>query len=86
MGLKIGVVGFSRNQFNKKEADSKLRHILAQVVSGYDPAKVELVSGYTASGGARTHKQIESLEEFVPSGLSASARFLNRFFWFGTKF
>lgn len=50
MKVKIGVVGFSHNQFNKKEAYSKLRHILARVISGYDPAEVELVSGYTASG------------------------------------
>jgi hypothetical protein len=48
--FKIGVVGFSRNQFNKKEAAEKLEKALMKVLSNKSPTEVALVSGYTASG------------------------------------
>ncbi len=50
MSLKIGVVGFSRNQFNKNEALSKLKALLHKAIEGYDKSEIELVSGYTSSG------------------------------------
>jgi orotate phosphoribosyltransferase-like protein len=50
MGIKIGVVGFSRNQFNKKEAHLKLKELLCKVMLGYENSDIELVSGYTSSG------------------------------------
>lgn len=48
--LKIGVVGFSRNAFDKKATQSKLQHILEQLTIGEEAQNFELVSGYTASG------------------------------------
>jgi orotate phosphoribosyltransferase-like protein len=50
MELKIGVVGFSRNQFNKKEAFSKLKTLLEEIISANENVEIELVSGYTNSG------------------------------------
>ena len=48
--IKIGVVGFSRNQFDKLEATRKLKSILWTLAKDKNPQSFELVSGYTASG------------------------------------
>lgn len=48
--LKIGVVGFSRNAFDKKAAQLKLQHILEQLTIEEEVQSFEIVSGYTASG------------------------------------
>ena len=48
--IKIGVVGFSRNQFDKADAQRKLKAVLAFLTKENDPQSFELVSGYTASG------------------------------------
>ena len=46
--IKIGVVGFSRNQFDKADALQKLKAVLAFLTKEHDPQSFELVSGYTA--------------------------------------
>lgn len=48
--IKIGVVGFSKNQFDQKEAYDKLKTILLFLVENRTPRTVELVSGYTNTG------------------------------------
>lgn len=48
--IKIGVVGFSRNQFDKKAAYLKLKEIIDALVQEKDVSSFEIVSGYTASG------------------------------------
>jgi orotate phosphoribosyltransferase-like protein len=48
--IKIGVVGFSRNQFDKTAATQKLKAIILRLTQAKDPQSFELVSGYTASG------------------------------------
>lgn len=48
--LKIGVVGFSRNAFDKKTASTRLRAIIETITAGQDLQAFEIVSGYTASG------------------------------------
>ena len=48
--IKIGIVGFSRNQFDKKAAYVKLEKILNDLTKDKDKAIFEIVSGYTASG------------------------------------
>jgi orotate phosphoribosyltransferase-like protein len=48
--IKIGVVGFSRNHFDKKDATQKLKAIIALLIHDKDAQSFELVSGYTASG------------------------------------
>ena len=48
--LKIGIVGFSRNAFDKKTASTKLQAIIETITAGQDLQTFEIVSGYTASG------------------------------------
>lgn len=50
MALKIGVVGFSSNQFNHKEASLKLKELLDHIVRNHGKEGLVLVSGYTNSG------------------------------------
>lgn len=51
--MKIGIVGFSRSQFDKKMAILKLRNILEELVAGRDAATIEIISGYTNMGVPR---------------------------------
>ncbi|MFN0200381.1 MAG: hypothetical protein ACKVTZ_02615 [Bacteroidia bacterium] len=48
--LKIGVVGFSRNAFDKATAIQKLVQIFAKLLIDKEIDEIEIVSGYTASG------------------------------------
>jgi orotate phosphoribosyltransferase-like protein len=48
--IKIGVVGFSRNQFDKTAATQKLKTIISRLIGEKGAQSFELVSGYTASG------------------------------------
>ena len=69
--IKIGVVGFSRNQFDKKAAASFLRKYLTQLTSGKDKKQVEVVSGYTNSGVPRIAYQIADEMGLSTVGYSA---------------
>ena len=51
--MKIGVVGFSRSQFDKKMAILKLRNILEILTLGKDATNIEIISGYTNMGVPR---------------------------------
>ena len=51
--MKIGVVGFSRSQFDKKMAILKLRNILEVLITGKDASTIEIISGYTNMGVPR---------------------------------
>ena len=48
--LKIGVVGFSRNQFDQQDAAQKLDHTIKQIIANYPSRKFEIVSGLTNMG------------------------------------
>jgi len=48
---KIGIVGFSRNAFDKQKAYELMDQEFAKLAAKYpDPATVEIVSGYTKTG------------------------------------
>lgn len=51
--LKIGVVGFSRNQFDQKDAAQKLDHTIQQIIANYPNREFEIVSGLTNMGVPR---------------------------------
>ena len=51
--MKIGVVGFSRSQFDKKIAILKLRNILEALTREKDVSTIEIISGYTNMGVPR---------------------------------
>lgn len=70
--LKIGVVGFSRNSFDKKTATSKLKAILDKLVENADNQSIELVSGYTNMGVPKIAYQLADERGLITVGFSAS--------------
>lgn len=68
---KIGVVGFSRNTFDKKTASTKLRAIIETITAGQDLQTFEIVSGYTASGVPQIAYQIADELGITTVGFSA---------------
>ena len=56
--VKIGVVGFSRNQFDKKAAILQLRNHLEYFIEKYPDHEISVVSGYTNMGVPRLAYQI----------------------------
>lgn len=56
--LKIGIVGFSRSQFDKPTAILKLRNILEKIVTEKGAENIEIVSGYTNAGVPRIAYQL----------------------------
>lgn len=69
--MKIGVVGFSRSQFDKKMAILKLRNILEKLTIGKPPASIEIISGYTNMGVPRIAYRLADDMGFKTVGFSA---------------
>ena len=69
--MKIGVVGFSRSQFDKKMAILKLRNILEKLTIGKTPASIEIISGYTNMGVPRIAYRLADDMGFKTVGFSA---------------
>lgn len=69
--MKIGVVGFSRSQFDKKMAILKLRNILEKLTIGKAPASIEIISGYTNMGVPRIAYRLADDMGFKTVGFSA---------------
>ncbi len=68
---KIGVVGFSREEFDQEEAKRLLREILARLAKGKAREKVELVSGLTNMGVPKLAYHIAVELGFRTVGFSA---------------
>lgn len=69
--IKIGVVGFSRNQFDQKAAHQQLKTILHFLSKDTRPDSVELVSGYTNTGVPKIAYQIADDMGLITVGFSA---------------
>lgn len=69
--LKIGVVGFSRSQFDKQTAILKLRNILERIVAEHGAENLEIVSGYTNAGVPRIAYQLADDLDMDTIGVSA---------------
>ncbi len=69
--MKIGVVGFSRNQFDQKAARTKLKMHLEIILSTHLASELELVSGYTNMGVPRIAYQIADELGITTTGFSA---------------
>ena len=48
--VKYGIVGFSRNQFDKKSAHQILEDLFVKIKEKHSNKEIEIVSGYTNSG------------------------------------
>ncbi len=73
--LKIGVVGFSRNQFDQPDAAKKLKHFISQIIEGKAAGNIELVSGFTNMGVPRLAYLLADELGLVTVGFSASQAF-----------
>jgi hypothetical protein len=69
--IKYGVVGFSRNQFDKKTAREILREEFQSIHEKYPKTTIEIVSGYTNSGVPKIAYQLADIFGFVTVGFSA---------------
>ena len=71
--LCIGVIGFSRSQFDQDDARAKLRECVDEVLarSGVTPADAELVSGLTNQGVPRLAYELATALGMRTVGVSA---------------
>ncbi len=69
--IKYGVVGFSRNQFDKKAAYQILNEVFQQIQTKHPHKTIEIVSGYTNSGVPKIAYELSDKYGFISVGFSA---------------
>ncbi len=69
--IKYGIVGFSRNQFDKTEAKRILNDIFQKIHTEYSDKNVEIISGYTNSGVPKIAYELANQYGFKTVGYSA---------------
>lgn len=69
--IKYGIVGFSRNQFDKKEAYQILNTEFQKIKEKHPDKIIEIVSGYTNSGVPKIAYELSDKFGFVTVGFSA---------------
>ncbi|HAS43064.1 MAG TPA: hypothetical protein DCS93_21470 [Microscillaceae bacterium] len=69
--LKIGVVGFSRNQFDQQDAAQKLKQLITQIIENQEASNIELVSGLTNMGVPRLAYLLADELGLITVGFSA---------------
>ncbi|MCG8328867.1 MAG: hypothetical protein MI974_14340 [Chitinophagales bacterium] len=69
--IKYGVVGFSRNQFDKNTARQILETLFTTIKEKYPDKEIEIVSGYTNSGVPKIAYELADLFGFTTVGFSA---------------
>ncbi len=69
--IKYGIVGFSRNQFDKKAAYKILTDVFQKIQEKHPNKIIEVVSGYTNSGVPKIAYELSEKFGFVTVGFSA---------------
>lgn len=69
--IKFGVVGFSRNQFDKKAAHQILDQLFKAINEKHAGKEIEIVSGYTNSGVPKIAYELADEYGFATVGFSA---------------
>lgn len=69
--LKIGIVGFSREQFDKKAAKEILTKVFRELQDKHPHKEIEIVSGYTNSGVPKIAYELADAFMFTTVGFSA---------------
>jgi len=69
--IKYGIVGFSRNQFDKKAAFQLLDKLFEQITLKHKDKLIEIVSGYTNSGVPKIAYELADKYGFITVGFSA---------------
>lgn len=70
--MKIGIVGFSRNQFDKQEARRILEELFAELSKRYEKEEIEIVSGYTNMGVPKIAYEVADKYGFITIGYSSN--------------
>lgn len=69
--IRIGIVGYSRNQFNWKKATSILKDLYKELKKNHKDKEVEIVSGYTNVGVPKIAYQLAEQFDFTTVGFTA---------------
>ena len=69
--IRYGIVGFSRNQFDKKAATQILNELFQEIKEKHPNKTIEIVSGYTNSGVPKIAYELSEKFGFVTVGFSA---------------
>lgn len=69
--IKYGIVGFSRNQFDKKAAHKILNDEFQKLKEKHTDETIEIVSGYTNSGVPKIAYELADKFGFITVGFSA---------------
>ncbi len=69
--LKIGVVGFSQNRFDKRAAYEILYKVFHRLVEKHNGREIEIVSGYTNSGVPKIAYQLADRFGLTTVGFTA---------------
>lgn len=69
--IKFGIVGFSRNQFDKKTARQILDELFKGIAEKHIEKEIEIVSGYTNSGVPKIAYELADEYGFTTVGFSA---------------
>ena len=69
--IKYGIVGFSRNQFDKQAAHKILAELFRNIKTKHPERQIEIVSGYTNSGVPKLAYELACKFGFVTVGFSA---------------
>lgn len=69
--IKYGVVGFSKDQFDKKTAYQMLHQIYQEIEKQFPDNIIEIVSGYTNSGVPKIAYELADKFGFVTVGYSS---------------
>jgi phosphoribosyl-ATP pyrophosphohydrolase len=69
--IKYGVVGFSKNQFDKTTARRLLEDLFQKIKEKHEEAAIEIVSGYTNSGVPKLAYELADKYGFTTIGFSA---------------
>ncbi|MEZ4773563.1 MAG: hypothetical protein R3D00_10310 [Bacteroidia bacterium] len=69
--IRYGIVGFSRDQFDKKAAYLILDKIFRRIKEAHQDQPIEIVSGYTNSGVPKIAYELADKYRFTTTGFSA---------------
>lgn len=69
--IKYGIVGFSRNQFDKAAASQILETLFEKIKLKHSNKEIEIVSGYTNSGVPKIAYELSDKFGFTTVGFSA---------------
>ena len=69
--IKYGIVGFSRNLFDKTATHRILEELFQQIKAKHSDKEIEIVSGYTNSGVPKIAYELADRFRFTTVGFSA---------------